>query len=205
MYAYYWTPITKGHIVSSRRLITVLLDSECCKSCGCRGRCTRNAIWTVVAWSWAAFRRGVHPSTSPFHKPLRGMWATRANQPLRGKGQVARMGADWEAYTDLLGTRRWNHKTKPCPWCGTDLECMHDYSVDHPALTCQDSAQAKASTTISVNLDRGLAISIHVGLKADFRKYGSRGKALQAHIGARVTTHAMLPRNLVHCPAQPSL
>ena len=38
-------PITQAHILNGRRMITVVLPEECCQSCGCRGACTRNAIF----------------------------------------------------------------------------------------------------------------------------------------------------------------
>ena len=80
-----WSPLGVGSSIASRRVITVMLGDRCCQSCGCSGRCTVQAIWKVICWSFAALRKGKYPDRGPFGEPLSGVWASRAGQPLRNK------------------------------------------------------------------------------------------------------------------------
>ena len=67
VYVFTWTPVDKTHSIQARRIITVLLDNRCCRTCGCGGKCTVNAVWKVCCWSWAALRDvGGKNHTPPF-------------------------------------------------------------------------------------------------------------------------------------------
>jgi len=94
VYVFSWTPL--GTSSRLRRIITVVLGARCCKACGCGGRCTRNAVWRICCWSWAALRAGKHPTAGPDLKILSGSLAVLAGKSLNCRGQVAHMGADWE-------------------------------------------------------------------------------------------------------------
>ena len=187
VYAFLWSPIDQAESLGARRLITVLLADRFCKSCGCGGRCTRNAVLKIITWSFAALRKKQHPSAGPWGEPLKGIWAKLAEQLLNCRGQVAHGGADWEAFADVLGTRRWNHKVAPCCWCSTDLAHMHDHATESPMLTQNDWENSKRQSRVTVSLTPVLASSIHATLAPDFRKDGSKGMALKRDIGARLT------------------
>jgi len=183
VYAFLWSPLGQAHSVSARRLITVVLGERCCKSCGCRGRCTRQAIWKVCVWSWSALRSGLHPAVGPFGERLPTHLASKANHPLNCKGLIAHMGSDWEAFSDVLGARRWNHLLHPCCFCATSLHNMHDYSREPVALTKQDWMDAKTMSQVTVRLHGDLANQIQSKLAADHREQGSRGRSLTADVG----------------------
>ena len=145
VYCFMWAPLGCSAKGADRRLITILPDNRCCRTCGCGGRCTRNAVWTVCAWSWHAAKSGVHPATGPFGETLTGSWATLAGQPIAGgRAAVAQLAADWEGFADICGFRRWNHTRAPCCWCKTPLHQMYDIAAPHEALTRADYADAKA-------------------------------------------------------------
>ena len=184
VWVYLWTPLGASGSLSSRRLITVLLQDRCCKSCGCGGRCTRQAVWRVIAWSFSAYRRGRHPSKGPFKEALVGEWKRKAKTRIKHRGCLAHAGADWEAISDTMGTRRWNHCNCPCPWCSTDLESMGDHSKEAPLLVHDDWIAAKAATQITVKLCPGLGGLVRASLQPDVRQKGSKGLALTANVGA---------------------
>lgn len=87
-----------------------------------------------------------------------------------------------EAFSDMLGTRRWNHTYSPCPWCTTDLAHMHDYSCNKPFLDCAAWTQAKVDTQITV-VSPTLVAEISAALAPDFSKNGSNGLALKHAVG----------------------
>ena len=167
-----WSPLGAGSSIASRRVITVMLGDRCCQSCGCSGRCTVQAIWKVICWSFAALRKGKYPDRGPFGEPLSGVWASRAGQPLQKKGFIAHLGVDWEAFRDQVGARGWNHKKKPCVWCNTDQAQMHDYTANTALLTQEDWDTAKIESTVTVRLTPALARDITSALAPDFRQRG---------------------------------
>ena len=150
-----WTPIDQCGKPGARRLITVMLDSRCCQSCGCCGRCTRNAVWQIIAWSVASLKKGRHPKRGPFGEPLRGKWKELAGKKINVPGEVSQLGGDMEAFSDVCGFRRWNHLRCPCAYCDAKALDMHEYSKSHKPLTCADYDAAKA--------DRSNKIPLHVG------------------------------------------
>ena len=186
VYGFLWSPVDRSDSLEDRRLITVLLASRCCKTCGCGGRCTRNAVLKIIAWSFAALRAKRHPSKGPWQEPLKGIWKDLRNKPLRCRGGCAHLGADWEAFSDTMGTRRWNHRKAPCPWCCTDLEHMHDLTTESPMLTQKDWEDGKRESQVTISLTPMLASSIHSALAPDFRRDGSKGMALKRDIGAQL-------------------
>ena len=183
VYVFTWTPVHKTHSIEARRIITVLLDNRCCSTCGCGGRCTINAVWKVCCWSWAALLDGHHPKTGPFGEELTGIWKHLSGTPLQLRGQVAHMGADWEAFSDLCGLRRWNHLVAPCPWCTTPLRDMHKYTNEYDPRTKADWDVAKQETQVTVRLTVENLDAIRQNLKADLRPRGSLGMALTCNVG----------------------
>ncbi len=177
VYAFYWTPVGNTSL-EARRVITVVLRWRCCQTCGCGGRCTINAIWHRTCWSWAALKRGFHPVAGPCGEVLTGIWAAVASTKLAQSGQVTQVGADWEAIADCLGTRRWNHKACPCPWCACSARTMHDYRAQHHPLTSVDWAAELAAARVVVRLDVAGADAMEAALQPDLRDGGSRGRAL---------------------------
>ena len=188
VFVFSWTPVDQTHSVAARRIITLLLDNRCCKSCGCNGRCTRNAVWKVCCWSWAALRSGYHPRQGPFREELTGIWAALAGKPLNICGEVAHMGADWEGFSDMCGLRRWNHSTAPCAWCTTPLCDMHNYALEYETLTKEHWDAAKAATQVIVRVSPENAGAIQASLQPDLRKTGSLGRALTSNVGAVLKT-----------------
>ena len=64
MWAWYWTPVDQCRESDNRRLFTFFLSNKACK-CGCKGRCTINAIMKVFAWGWDVAESGVKPFKGP--------------------------------------------------------------------------------------------------------------------------------------------
>ena len=55
-YVISWNPIHSR----TRHVITVVRKQQLCR-CGCKGKCTINAVMRVIAWSMLALRAGKHP------------------------------------------------------------------------------------------------------------------------------------------------
>ena len=164
-----------------------MLADRCCKTCGCGGRWTRNAILKIITWSFSALRIQKHPSLGPWREVLKGVWAHLANQDLNIKGQIAHFGADWEAIAESVGTRRWNHTFHPCGWCGTNRESMHDHSSDSAMLTHNDWEAAKRACQVTIRLTPPLADLIFNNIAPDLRIDGSKGFALTRAIGNQMS------------------
>ena len=143
---------------------------------------------------------GRHPEQGPFGEELTGIWKSLSGTPLQCRGQVAHMGADWEAFSDLCGLRRWNHNAAPCPWCSTPLCDMHKYTKEYHCLTKDDWDAAKAATQVTVRLSPANAQAIRENLKPDLRKVGSFGKALTCNVGS-----SLRENGLSSTPSQPNI
>ena len=163
------------------------MDIRVC-NCGCAGRHTINAIWRVIVWSYSALRIGRHPTLGPDFEELKGIWKDLAGKPLRIRGTVGHAGADWEAFSDLFGTRRWNHGRCPCQWCSTSLQDMHDLTKQHGPLSREIMDAEKEATCVTVQLTRDLAQGLQTQLEYDTRKDGSRGRALLTAVGPTLRT-----------------
>ena len=139
-------------------------------------------------WSYSALRIGRHPTLGPDFEELKGIWKDLAGKPLRIRGTVGHAGADWEAFSDLFGTRRWNHGRCPCQWCSTSLQDMHDLTKQHGPLSREIMDAEKEATCVTVQLTRDLAQGLQTQLEYDTRKDGSKGRALLTTVGPTLRT-----------------
>ena len=135
---------------------------------------------------------GRHPEQGLFGEELAGIWKSLTGNPLQCRGQVAHMGADWEAFSDLCGLRRWNHNAAPCPWCSTPLCDMHKYTKEYHCLTKDDWDAAKAATQVTVRLSPASAQAIRENRAPELRKVGSLGKALTCNVGSSLGENGLL-------------
>ncbi len=58
-------------VTQSRHCVVALRKSELC-ACGCRGWCSINMVWMLVAWSFRAMMEGRYPTTRHDGTPLQG-------------------------------------------------------------------------------------------------------------------------------------
>ena len=183
VYVFSWTPIGQTKTMQARRICTVFDKRRACR-CGCSGACTINAIWHRLSWSWCAWRDGYHPTRGPLNETLTGTWANIAGQKIKGRGQAAHTGADWEALADSFGQRRWNHLLCPCPWCDCNLGGMHNYNMQHKLLTRADYDSEMEKSEVIATLDSpGLADALQEALQPDLKINGSHGRALKYGVG----------------------
>ena len=150
VWIFLWSPIGSNK-VEDRYLATVMLQTRCCQSCGCNGRCTVNAIVHRLVWSFRALRTGVHPMVGPLKEELSGNWAKLAGKPMKIRGQIGHVGFDWEGACDVTGNRRWNHISCPC-WCCTATRSDLYSGQEKPAVSRAVLDKARADTEIVVTL-----------------------------------------------------
>ena len=97
----------------------VMLDSQLCK-CGCKGRCTTDALDRAMHWSINCAQRGVRPGSrhdrSNFHPDLDSSRIARANHPLHWRIAIVEWGGDWPEECYVGGFKHWNSH-QPCTEC----------------------------------------------------------------------------------------
>ena len=150
VWIFLWSPVGSKK-VEDRYLATVMLQTRCCQSCGCNGRCTVNAIVHRLVWSFRALRTGFHPKVGPLKEELTGIWAKLAGKPMQIRGQIGHAGFDWEGICDVTGNRRWNHTSCPCFSCTATLDDLYS-GQEKPAVTRVVLDKARADTEIVVTL-----------------------------------------------------
>ena len=102
----------------------VMLDSQLCK-CGCRGRCTTDALDRAVHWSINCAQRGVRPLSrhcgSDFHPELDRSRITQASHSLSWRIAIVEWGGDWPEECYIGGFKQWNSNA-PCTECKCTLQ-----------------------------------------------------------------------------------
>ena len=83
--------------------------------CGCRGWCTWFPVLLAIAWDLAACAIGGHSSRCDQFGKIDGSLSAYA--VLAFCVAVVELRADWPAWAELAGIRRWKHKIHPCPKC----------------------------------------------------------------------------------------
>ena len=150
VWIFLWSPVGSKK-VEDRYLATVMLQTRCCQSCGCNGRCTVNAIVHRLVWSFRALRTGFHPMVGPLKEKLTGIWAKLAGEPMQIRGQIGHAGFDWEGVCDVTGNRRWNHTSCPCFSCTATQSDLYS-GQEKPAVSRVVLDKARADTEIVVTL-----------------------------------------------------
>ena len=82
-------------------------------ACGCKGRCTFQAVWQVLAWMFRALASGVWPSVDhrgePWGDSRQHMYrASRAGSPLRFQGACTTKTGDWQWLKQALNLQGWS-------------------------------------------------------------------------------------------------
>ena len=81
-------------------------DALC--QCGCLGRCTFDAIFRALAWSFQALLLGVYPSADPDGNAFTSGFRSRlAGQKLGIRGVCVSKCADWAWYKQVLDLQGW--------------------------------------------------------------------------------------------------
>ena len=150
VWIFLWSPVGSKK-VEDRYLATVMLQTRCCQSCGCNGRCTVNAIVHRLVWSFRALRTGFHPMVGPLKEKLTGIWAKLAGEPMQIRGQIGHAGFDWEGVCDVTGNRRWNHTSCPCFSCTATQSDLYS-GQEKPAVSRVVLDKARADSEIVVTL-----------------------------------------------------
>jgi hypothetical protein len=135
--------------VRKRYWVCALPKRRLCR-CGCFGRCTFDALFRVLGWSFAALLCGVFPSVdhegSPFAK---GTYrCARAGQPLGIRGACVAKCGDWAWHKQVLGLQGWRGEgpsRRICWLCGAGFN-------DH--CNCFDFSTGAAWRSAMVTMDR---------------------------------------------------
>ena len=101
--------------------------------CGCSGRCTLDACWRIIAWSFQILLSGIWPSADHLGRawPV-GSWRRElgaAKIPMRFRGALLRKSGDWAWFKCSLGLRGWRgtKKGKHMCWiCNASFNCTHN-------------------------------------------------------------------------------
>ena len=178
-----WSPVT-GATNAPRFLITAVRKQDLCRSCGCGGHCSIDAILRVINWSFAAAQSGVWPERGPSEAPLDAARAARGGVPLGFRGALAELGADWAELGHTFGFRAWNSNHGPCPKCFRGAANLHDHQAEIAARRHASYAQAVDAGQIVADVSAELAAALQEALAPDMRgTRGARGRALTAAVG----------------------
>jgi len=85
-----------------------IAKSRVCK-CGCKGRCTFNELFRILAWSFRALLAGTHPHVDHNNKPFPpgSKRAKRAGTKLKVFGCCLAKNGDWDWLKQALGLCGW--------------------------------------------------------------------------------------------------
>jgi hypothetical protein len=181
LWVFTWAPMQFSIDPRQRRVITVLQKSRACK-CGCRGRCSFNAICEVIAWSGEALAAGAHPLQGPCGMPLTGWRQHVAGRPLSLPGAFAQLSADLMAYGEVCGFRSMSSKRHPCWMCACHGPDMHAYSTPQRARVAAEWESNVVATKLVAHLPAATAVGLQGLLRADKKRKGGHGRCLAADI-----------------------
>ena len=110
-------------VTRKRHLLSVLRRSEIC-NCGCKGWCSFEPIFQMIAWSLESMCHGCWPSERhdgsafPDNDPCGR--ADRGGQHFGWRAAVVLLKGDWSELHHTLGLPSWSDTISPCPWCFVD-------------------------------------------------------------------------------------
>ena len=191
-----------------RHLLAVIRRSEVC-SCGCRGWCTLQPLFAMLAWSFASMVRGVWPSAR-HDGPFGATDATRAlkaNQPLGWKAVCVIVKGDWAEYCHSLGLPTWRDGISPCPLCFTSQHEFYDFDnvscdghgIPRKTGRAYDAACSACEIALDLDLENDLT-AVKAALRFMKGRSGQAGLLLNYDIphlglkkGDRLESSAMMP------------
>ena len=109
-----------------RHIMWLVLKKQMCQ-CGCNGRCTTDAIQSVINQSLNCLAAGVHMKQRFDGRPWReedSQRAEKAGAPLPFHGAVTEYRCDWPEHCDVTRLKRWSARC-PCPKCRCRSDNMH--------------------------------------------------------------------------------
>ena len=138
-----WNILGSGSV--ERLLFSVIHKEYCCK-CGCRGRCTLDAMLRVFVWSLKFLCAGVNPSMRHDGRPCQKSDKTqsgRAGKTLNAKGLLLEERGDWAWRKELFDFPSWS-STLICWMCQAGEEGVpwSDFSLKAAWRRCRLSPSA---------------------------------------------------------------
>ena len=107
MEVFHWSVCSVPH--SARNLFTCIEKQDLC-DCGCKGRCTLDAILEIFKWSMLVLFMGIHPETR--HDKTPWLPSDKSRKSRKGKmtarAYLAQAKGDWAWYKQLFGFSGWS-------------------------------------------------------------------------------------------------
>ena len=174
-YGFYWSDISTGE----RFLITVVRKKSCCRTCGCGGRCTVEAVMRVILYSSIALKARRNPALRHDDTPLDPVRQARANEPLPYAGDFVEVGADMGEFWSSFGFKQWNSDA-PCFSCDCTPANMHAYSSaqegrPYNPRTDESLRDDLGRNVIRINASFHEACQIQAAMKSDHVEAKGRG------------------------------
>jgi hypothetical protein len=174
-----------------RHLVANVRKSEYC-GCGCRGWCTLQPIFSMLSWSLAAMRTGIHPDRRHDGKEWGdgdGVRKVLAGSPMGFRGVCLFVKGDWMEYINSLGLPSYKNTISPCPFCHTDVDLMYTVAgfsplgmPSRPKTLWHYEAACRACERYVLIATVALQNKIKMVLDYDKRAAGSKGRALTVDI-----------------------
>ena len=172
--------------------LAVFRKTEMC-SCGCRGWCTIQPLWSMLAWSVQALHRGRYPAGRHDKDAWRRSDVENGRQSMADsnfsfKGCCLFLKADLAEFSHTLGLPAWNSSISPCPCCFAEPGQLYDAAGLSPlGAPCKCKDLASYSLAVSrCEISRAYTIpelaQLEEHLFFDKAKQGSRGRALKQHL-----------------------
>ena len=138
----------------SRFWIGALSKRRLC-ACGCKGRCTFDGIFSVVAWSMRALLAGRWPRADHLGNELTGWRRDLAGQPLKTHAACIGKCGDWAWHKQVLNMRGWRDgPAQSCCWL-----CNATINDDDFSLTAAWRRTKRSSADILREAHAGAYVS----------------------------------------------
>ena len=161
--ALYWNNVFDRR----RQLITLIRKKDLC-GCGCRGRCSMQALLSAIVWSFNCLRAGQFPRRRHDGSPLDAR-RVRLHGPLPLRGALIEFRADWAELAACLGFRTWASPACPCFACSCTSQNMHMYNANeneqpYQLVTMQSYMDSVRAATLTVRVGRMEARALEANL-----------------------------------------
>ena len=96
--------------LDGKRYMFTSVHHEFLCSCGCRGRCTFDALLEIFVWSMSILFGGLNPTRRHDQAPLDDKRSWKAGRPLGFHGVLLQARGDWAWFNQVFNFPHWNAK-----------------------------------------------------------------------------------------------
>jgi len=122
-------------VCRERFWICTFTKKQLCR-CGCKGRCTFDAVFVVIAWMFRALVAGTYPHVNHEGDAFpSGPRKDKAGSPLRVRAACIRLFGDWSWNKQAFGLQGWRAEgpdQRVCWCCGANKFNCYDFTSSAP-------------------------------------------------------------------------